>query len=271
MKKIKFIAVLCFVLTGCTKQIHTEKLVGGWVCVEDAGKDERPSYNMTFNSAGRFNWTIPTKVSTVTTYVSADYKLDGSTIKMPEIWLDVTGIPYDTNPGPKKSTRSVTAKITELTDTSLKMVWTTTSSQIKVTGDGTEYDCKRNQQETSGSESKEKTPTVASPQPTGGSSSATIDLQPFTVNLQPENGEQFLQTTITLSLEGANNTDPVNARIPELRNTLLLVLSSKKASDLSTTNGKQMLAKEMVQAIKSLPNSTTLGVNDILFTSFIIQ
>ncbi|MCU1496038.1 MAG: flagellar basal body-associated FliL family protein, partial [Acidimicrobiaceae bacterium] len=251
--KINFIAVLCIVLTGCGKQIQTEKLVGHWVCIEDAGEGKHPVPNMSFSSAGRFNWVLPSKVSTVTAYASADYVLDGPIIKMPEIWVDVTGIPYDTSPGPKKSSRSVTAKITELTDTSLKMVWTSTSSQRKVSGDGTEYDCKRNQQETSDSTSKEKNPTVASPPAAVASSSVTVDLQSFTVNLQPENGEQFLQTTITLSLNGANNTAPVNARIPELRNTLLLVLSSKKASDLSTPTGKQMLVKELVQAIKSLP------------------
>jgi flagellar FliL protein len=270
MKKIQVAAVLCIFLSGCGEKIKPENLVGHWLCSDDSRKGENAT-NMSFSSAGRFDWIIPTKISSIVTYASADYVLDGSSIKMPEIWLDATGIPYDTNPGPQKSSRSVMAEIQELTDTTLKMVWTSTSTQKNIGREASKIDCKRKQHEANISTASNESQVVASPQRNASNIPATVDLEPFTVNLQPENGEQYLQTKITLNLNGEQNADAVNSRIPEVRNSILLTLSGKKASEISTTHGKKTLAKELVETINSLSNSNSLGVNDIFFTSFMIQ
>lgn len=265
MKKIQIVTVLCIALAGCGEKIKPEKLVGDWACIEDADKGARPTLDMSFSSEGRFEWVIPSKVASITTQFSANYVIDNTTIKMPEIWLNTMGIENDPKPGPQRSSRSVEAEIDELTDTSLKMVWTTTS-QKKVTGELIKYDCTRRSQGNGVSTDEGRTSSIAR-----SSTPATVDLEAFTVNLQPENGEQYLQTTITLNLNGKDSSDALSVRVAEVRNTILLTLSSKKASELSTPQGKRMLAKEMVEAINSLPNSSKLGVNDIFFTSFIIQ
>jgi len=270
MNKIKVIAVLCIFLSGCSGKIKPENLVGHWLCSDDSTKGENAT-NMSFSSAGRFEWIIPTKISSIVTYASANYVVDGSTIKMPEIWLDATGIPYDPDPGPKKSSRSVMAEIQELTDVSLKMVWTSTSPQKNIGGKASKIDCIRKQRETTISTASEETQVVASPQRHTSKIPVMVDLEQFTVNLQPENGEQYLQTTITLNLNGKESADAINSRIPEVRNSILLILSEKKASELLTTHGKKALAKEIVEAINSLSHSNSLGVEDIFFTSFMIQ
>ncbi len=54
---------------------------------------------------------------------------------------------------------------------------------------------------------------------------------------------------------------------------MLLLLSAKKASELSSVEGKNVLSKEIIASVKQ-PFSTGAPpqeVTDVLFTSFIIQ
>ena len=102
-----------------------------------------------------------------------------------------------------------------------------------------------------------------------------VALDAFTVNLIPENGEQFLQLVITVEVEDLHVGDKVKNYTPKLRNNIMLLLSGKKASELITKEGKETLANE----IRDLMNEVMNGgdkkaegpVKEVLFTSFIIQ
>lgn len=104
-----------------------------------------------------------------------------------------------------------------------------------------------------------------------------VPLDAFTVNLVPENGEQFLQILISVEVADAHVGDRLKLYTPKLRNNVMLLLSSKKASELVSREGKENLAKD----IRDLMNKV-LGqeggdhekeppVREVLFTSFIIQ
>ena len=100
-----------------------------------------------------------------------------------------------------------------------------------------------------------------------------VPVEPFTVNLQPENGEQYLQVQFTLQVAGAEQATLVKDNMAIVRNRVLLLLSGKKASEISTVEGKQQLAAE-IQAIVQEPfekDGDEQDVTDVLFTSFIIQ
>ena len=100
-----------------------------------------------------------------------------------------------------------------------------------------------------------------------------VPVEPFTVNLQPENGEQYLQVQFTLQVAGAEQSTLIKDNMAIVRNRVLLLLSSKKASELATLEGKQQLAAE-IQAVISDPfekDGDEQDVSDVLFTSFIIQ
>ena len=58
-----------------------------------------------------------------------------------------------------------------------------------------------------------------------------------------------------------------------MRNRVLLLLSSKKASEISSVEGKQQLAAEILEAVKQPfeKDGDEQDVTDVLFTSFIIQ
>ena len=73
-----------------------------------------------------------------------------------------------------------------------------------------------------------------------------VTLEPFTVNLQPENGDQYLQVGLVLKVAEPATVDAVKLQMPEIRNRILLLLTSKKASELSTVAGKQLWSTEIM-------------------------
>ena len=100
-----------------------------------------------------------------------------------------------------------------------------------------------------------------------------VPLDPFTVNLQPENGEQYLQIALTLQVTSLEEVELVKLNMPKVRSRLLLLLSSKKASELNTGDGKKQLATEIIAQVKEPfeDKGPPQDVTDVLFTSFIIQ
>src|SRR5690606_35322504 len=78
-----------------------------------------------------------------------------------------------------------------------------------------------------------------------------LPLDQFTVNLQPEEGQQFLQTALTLKLSEQDISDAIKAQMPEVRSRLLFLLSSKKPSQLSSLEGKNKLAEEILQDVEA--------------------
>lgn len=100
-----------------------------------------------------------------------------------------------------------------------------------------------------------------------------VPIDSFTVNLQPENGEQYLQTAFTLQVANAEEADNIKLNMPKVRSRLLLLLSGKKASELNTVEGKQQLAAEIVAQINQPfeEKGSEQDVTDVLFTAFIIQ
>ena len=100
-----------------------------------------------------------------------------------------------------------------------------------------------------------------------------VVLENFTVNLQPEEGEQYLQVGMTLQVSSLEQVELIKTNMARVRNRVLLILSAKKASELISTEGKSVLAKEIIASI-NLPfieKDKPQEVRDVLFTSFIIQ
>ena len=102
-----------------------------------------------------------------------------------------------------------------------------------------------------------------------------VALDQFTVNLVPDNGEQFLQIMISVEVEDLHVGDRLKTYTPKLRNNVMLLLSGKKAAELITKAGKEALANEIRDLINEvLDPGAKPGfgpVKEVLFTSFIIQ
>jgi flagellar FliL protein len=123
----------------------------------------------------------------------------------------------------------------------------------------------------------------------------------FTVNLQREEGDQYLQAGITLKILQPELEEKIKTAMPEIRSKLLFLLSSKLPSELQTLEGKKQLIAEIIAEVDAVlglgsapvyaaapeaasaadaasapaaPQAVepkTKGVVDVLFTSFIIQ
>ncbi len=75
-----------------------------------------------------------------------------------------------------------------------------------------------------------------------------LPLEPFVVNLRaqtPQSSDQFLQTDMTLRLAGPEVVDQVKQHMPEVRNRVLMLLSTRTSQELLTPEGKARLAESV--------------------------
>jgi flagellar FliL protein len=126
-----------------------------------------------------------------------------------------------------------------------------------------------------------------------------VELGTFTANLVQEDADRMLQVIISIKLSKPELEEKVKERNPEIQHRINMLLQSKRASELSSVEGKEKLAqqiKEHVEFVMGLrkfaPTIQTLqpgnkeegksekipeseharkGIAEVLFTSFIIQ
>jgi len=79
-----------------------------------------------------------------------------------------------------------------------------------------------------------------------------INLDTFTVNLIPETGDQYLQVILALELEDIAAENELKGQMPKIRNNIMLLLSSKKASELLPKEGKESLAEALKEEINDI-------------------
>ncbi len=118
---------------------------------------------------------------------------------------------------------------------------------------------------------------------------AFVKLEAFTVRLQAEGQDAYLQAVPELRVLDAGIGDKIKLYTPEIRHKVTLILMGKKASEISTPQGVQQLANEMRVAINHIIEPPVVrkkgkaaevvddepGPDDpvqaVLFTSFIVQ
>lgn len=95
-------------------------------------------------------------------------------------------------------------------------------------------------------------------------------LDQFTVNLVDD---FYLQTDIQLQVADVKVQTKIKAHMPEVRDVLIRLLSSKSSEDLAQQEGKDKLAKEIQKAVNDILHikSKSKGVKKVLFASFITQ
>jgi flagellar FliL protein len=95
------------------------------------------------------------------------------------------------------------------------------------------------------------------------------DMETFLVNLSDPQGKRYLRLTMQLRLSSPQTAAEFTERKAELRDAVLMLLSSQKSDDISTLSGKMALKRTlMVQMNRMLRQGQ---VEDIYFTEFLIQ
>jgi flagellar FliL protein len=111
--------------------------------------------------------------------------------------------------------------------------------------------------------------TSARTQGGGQGSGAMYDLDSFIVNLADQPEARYLKVTLKLELDRQDASADVAARLPQVRDAVLILLSSKESSNLRTTQGKFQLRDEITQRVNNaLPRSE---VRTVYFTEFVVQ
>ncbi len=101
-----------------------------------------------------------------------------------------------------------------------------------------------------------------------------VALEPFTVNLQREDSSpQYLQVGLSLKLADEMPVEKIKLHMPEIRNRVLLLLSSKRASEIATSEGKKSLSEELQREVSQplAGGVPAKALDSVLFTSFVIQ
>jgi flagellar FliL protein len=75
-----------------------------------------------------------------------------------------------------------------------------------------------------------------------------VTLEPFVVNLADRESERYAQVGVVLEVEGKEIEGKLSAKMPAVRNQILLLISSKPAAELTTREGKERLAAEIALA-----------------------
>jgi flagellar FliL protein len=96
-----------------------------------------------------------------------------------------------------------------------------------------------------------------------------FDVEPFIVNLADTPEVRYLKMTVKLELETQDASVELTARIPQVRDTILVLLTSKDSASIRTTQGKFQLRDEITQRVNSLLPKP--AVRTVYFTDFVVQ
>ena len=94
-------------------------------------------------------------------------------------------------------------------------------------------------------------------------------METFIVNLVGGRGKNYLKAKVELELDSDKTTTEINKRLPQIRDAILTMLSSKTNEDINTLEGKYQLRAEIISTLNQFLH--TGKVKNVYFTDFIIQ
>lgn len=97
----------------------------------------------------------------------------------------------------------------------------------------------------------------------------TYPVATFIVNLANPLGKRYLKVTMQLELDNPKMTAELDRRMPQLRDAILTILSSKTYEDISTSQGKLRLRSEIVARVNAF--LTSGSIRRVYFTEFVVQ
>jgi len=98
---------------------------------------------------------------------------------------------------------------------------------------------------------------------------STLPLETFVVNLEGGGSRSYLRVGVTLGLSNPLPRAKEAVAVPLVRDAILSVLTSAKADQLLTTEGKEQLKADLLRSITE--RAPQLGVESVYFTEFLVQ
>jgi flagellar FliL protein len=94
-------------------------------------------------------------------------------------------------------------------------------------------------------------------------------LEPFVVNVSGDGYNRFLKIRVELETSDMALKEELDARLPQVRDALIVLLSSRQLSDVTDFEGKALLKEDMLERVNDL--LATGNVRSVLFTDFVVQ
>ncbi|MFQ5330017.1 MAG: flagellar basal body-associated protein FliL [Thermodesulfobacteriota bacterium] len=95
-----------------------------------------------------------------------------------------------------------------------------------------------------------------------------VQLDPFIVNLQDNTGTRYLKLTLQLEMGGVSEEE-VKSKTPQIRDSIIILLTSKTYSAVGTVEGKYLLRDEIAARISQVMGEAE--IKGVYFTQFVIQ
>ncbi len=97
----------------------------------------------------------------------------------------------------------------------------------------------------------------------------TIPLETFLVNLSGNRGNKILKVVMELEVEGDRIAEEIDKRKPQIRDIIIILLSSKTYAQVSTAEGKEHLREEIRDTVNSFLSKGK--IKRVLFTEFVFN
>jgi flagellar FliL protein len=94
-------------------------------------------------------------------------------------------------------------------------------------------------------------------------------MDPFIVNLSDSERMRYLKLKVEVESEEVKSNEEYEKRLPQLRDTVLAVLTSKTAKEIMDSEGKTKLRNEIAARLNQL--LSTFQIKTVYFAEFVIQ
>jgi flagellar FliL protein len=94
-------------------------------------------------------------------------------------------------------------------------------------------------------------------------------LETFIVNLADKGGNRYLRITMDLELGNPELESEIQKRLPQVRDSILMILPSKRFADISPMAGKIALRDEILETLNGFLIQGE--ISNIYFKEFVVQ
>ena len=115
----------------------------------------------------------------------------------------------------------------------------------------------------------ESEPQSGGKQAQAGKPGVMFDLDPFIVNLADQPEIRYLKIVVKLEVENETVAADLSGRVAQVRDAVLVLLSSKDVNSVRTPQGKFQLRDEITQRVNGLLPKP--GIRAAYFTDFVVQ
>jgi flagellar FliL protein len=95
------------------------------------------------------------------------------------------------------------------------------------------------------------------------------ELDAFTVNLADTKATRYARVSMKLELSNEDVVDEIEQRTPQIRDLIIILISSKRFADVQNSEGKNKLRDEIIKSINSYLIKGE--VKNLYYTNFVVN